>query len=273
MAPPDDKSNNQKRDKKGKGTKVGGVVAWIIRYSGPIGVICLIGIYVALFGIASQRYENRIDIIENRANSVFDQLAVPSAQKKALSRIARVQNMSCPNKPRLLNPYSVFLSLFGSDSNYKEMVNQLKETVEDLKDSLDSVNLQGAYLVKANLFEANLKGANLEGANLQGAYLRRADLGGASLGGANLQGAYLRRADLGGADFMGADLEGADFFEADLRGADFMGASLGGANLRGAKTLSVSQICEATSLYETKLDPEFEKKIKEKCPNLLEPLK
>jgi len=251
MAPADDKSNNQKRNKKGRGAKDGGVVAWIFRYSGLTGVICLIGIYVALFGIASQRYENRIDIIENRANSILDQLDVPSAQKKALSRIARVQNMSRPNKPRLLNPYSVFLSLFGSDSNYKEMVNQLKETVEDLKDSLDSVNLQGAYLVKANLFEANLKGANLEGANLQEAYLRRADLGGAILWGANL--------------------EGADFFEADLRGADFMGASLGGANLRGAKTLSVSQICEATSLYETKLDPEFEKKIKEKCPSLFEP--
>lgn len=30
-----------------------------------------VGIYIALFGIASQRYENRIDIIETRASAIF----------------------------------------------------------------------------------------------------------------------------------------------------------------------------------------------------------
>lgn len=101
---------------------------WIFRYFGfefiyrkfnpakslgalPTGAIWLMGIYVAFFGVASQRYENRIDIIENRANSVFAQLAVTSVQKKALSRISRVQNMPCPEKPDILKPVSVFRSL------------------------------------------------------------------------------------------------------------------------------------------------------------------
>ena len=109
-------------------------IKWIFRYSGlefiyrkfnpskdpqplPTGFIWIVGIYVAFFGIASQRYENRIDIIENRANSIFAQLAVESVQKKALSRIARVQNMTCPYKPNILNPHSVFISLFR-DSKY-----------------------------------------------------------------------------------------------------------------------------------------------------------
>ena len=36
-------------------------------------IFWIIGIYVAFIGVASQRYENRIDIIENRANTIFAQ--------------------------------------------------------------------------------------------------------------------------------------------------------------------------------------------------------
>ena len=137
-------------------------IKWLFRYSGlefiytkfnppknpqtlPTGFIWLIGIYVAFFGVASQRHDNRIDIIENRANSIFAQLAVSSSEKRALSRIPRVQNMPCPYKPNILNPLSVFLSLFR-DSKYEEVSAQLKETIEDWKDSLDSVNLSEAIL-------------------------------------------------------------------------------------------------------------------------------
>ena len=163
-------------------------IKWLFRYSGlefiytkfnppknpqtlPTGFIWLIGIYLAFFGVASQRYDSRIDIIENRANSIFAQLAVPSVAKKVLSRIPRVQNMPCPYKPNLLNPLSVFISLF-SDSKYEEVSAQLKETIEDWKDSLDSVNLSEAILRGANLREANLRGAKLQRADLRGATSR-----------------------------------------------------------------------------------------------------
>jgi len=145
-------------------------IKWLFRYSGlefiytkfnppknpqtlPTGFIWLIGIYVAFFGVASQRHDNRIDIIENRANSIFAQLAVSSSEKRALSRIPRVQNMPCPYKPNILNPLSVFLSLFR-DSKYEEVSAQLKETIEDWKDSLDSVNLSEAILREADLGRA-----------------------------------------------------------------------------------------------------------------------
>ena len=118
-------------------------IKWVFHYSGlefiyrkfnppknpqplPTGFIWVVGIYVAFFGVASQRYENRIDIIENRANSIFAQLAVPSVQKKAIGRISLVQNMQCPYKPNILNPSSVFISLF-KDSKYGEMIELLKE--------------------------------------------------------------------------------------------------------------------------------------------------
>ena len=90
----------------------------------------MIGIYTALYGIASQRYENRVDIIENRANAVFAQLAT-DVYKKALSRISRIQNMPCPKKPFILKPGTVFASLLCSEEHYDNMVELLKETVED----------------------------------------------------------------------------------------------------------------------------------------------
>ncbi len=51
----------------------------------------VVGIYVAFFGVASQRYENRIDIIENRANAIFTQLGTLNV-KKVLSRIPVIKN-------------------------------------------------------------------------------------------------------------------------------------------------------------------------------------
>jgi len=61
--------------------------------------------------------------------------------------------MPCPYKPNILNPLSVFLSLFR-DSKYEEVSAQLKETIEDWKDSLDSVNLSEAILREADLGRA-----------------------------------------------------------------------------------------------------------------------
>ena len=215
-------------------------IKWLFRYSGlefiytkfnppknpqtlPTGFIWLIGIYVAFFGVASQRHDNRIDIIENRANSIFAQLAVSSSEKRALSRIPRVQNMPCPYKPNILNPLSVFLSLFR-DSKYEEVSAQLKETIEDWKDSLDSVNLSEAILR-----EADLRGANLRGANLQ-----RADLRGANLQEVDCQNANLREANLRGADLQRANLQEANLQETNLRGANLQRASLLGADLQRA---------------------------------------
>ena len=65
------------------------------------------------------------------------------------------------------------------------MVDQLKETVEDWKDSLNYVDLTGADLTGADLMEANLSGAKLLGAKFMKANLRGADLKGAYLTGAS----------------------------------------------------------------------------------------
>lgn len=233
----------------------------------PTGFIWLIGIYIAFFGVASQRYENRVDIIENRANSIFTQLGT-TVYKKALGRISLVQNMRCPEKPKILNPFSVFSSLF-EETEYKELTKLLKETLEDWKDKLDSINLQHANLREADLLGANLQRADLFKANLGKANLRRASLLGANLQGADLRETNLRDSTLALSNLKGANLREADLQGANLREANLDGTNLEGANLTGTISLNAESICKAKSLYNAKIDPEIEEQIRSTCPHLL----
>jgi uncharacterized protein YjbI with pentapeptide repeats len=104
------------------------------------------------------------------------------------------------------------------------------------KANIREAHLQGADLTGAHLREAHLQGADLTKTNLREADLTGAHLNGAHLIKAHLQGAdlsiaYLTAADLRGADLRGADLRGADFNQADLSDADLTSADLRGANL------------------------------------------
>jgi len=90
--------------------------------------------------------------------------------------------------------------------------------------SLDAtgVQLDHAYLVKADLKQmwgpqASLRRANLSEANLSEVTLFGATLFGANLSEANLSGADLRGADLSATDLSATDLSGAILMAADLR--------------------------------------------------------
>lgn len=214
----------------------------------PTFLLWTIGIYIALFGIASQRYENRVDIIENRINGIYAQISKDI--HIAFQRIDDVQNMQCPTKPEIHHPLSViksFLPLHGV--RYKNGVEQLRQLVEDWARKTESMQARidkdpggngwlselksAAKAIKGQtigiLAHVDLGGARLEGADLSRARLKRADLSGA-----HLQGAKLWKAHLQGADLTGAALEGADLSEARLEGADLFGARLKGADLRAA---------------------------------------
>ena len=196
-----------------------------------VWVFGLFSLYVAVYGLASQRYENAVDKIENRMNAFITQLAVvtnPEVRKVTFKEIAEIQQMKCPVKPQLYDPLTIFLSLVQND-NYDETVTVLTRTLEKYRDDLEGANLVGANLKGARLGDSNLEGARLEGANLSGAWLRGANLEGAYLEGTNLEGTVLTRANLKGARLVAADLEGAG-----LRDSNIEGAWLGGANLEGA---------------------------------------
>ncbi len=200
----------------------------------PTFFIWFLGIYVALFGIASQRYENRIDIIENRISSVVDQLGSPESRGKALERIPAIQQMSCPTKPDLFDPISIALA-FGNMSRYEEGVEQTKEIVEIWKENLDSLNLDGIDLSGCqNLYEANFHRTNLSSADLSNVILRGANLNGVILRKANVSASNLRDANLNSADIRDADLSGINLKDSDLRDANLCSADLSNANLWSA---------------------------------------
>jgi len=231
-------------------------------YKPPVTIILwILGVYVAFYGIASQRYENRIDVIENRANSIFAQLSTP-AFKKALSRISRVQNMPCPQKPFFLKPMTTINSLFAKDTTHSEIVETLKETLENWKESLDSVNLANANLQNANLSDSNLSKANLQNANLQNAILDEADLRDADLINANLQNAQLKKADLSNANVYKTNFSGSWIKE-----SKFNALGMGTYQLQAIAI----QLSKAKTLYRTKFDGVYQgiqKVLERDRPNL-----
>src|SRR5215469_1491447 len=132
--------------------------------------------------------------------------------------------------------------------------------------SLDAsdIQLDNAYLVRADLKQAwmpqaSCREADLKGADLREAHLRRADLSGADLREANLSGANLSGADLGEADLSGANLGRANLGRADLSKANLFeailfGAILNGANIENALSLKDSDLREVKGLTKKQLE-------------------
>jgi len=154
---------------------------------------------------------------------------------------------------------------------------------------LEHAYLHGAYLVEVNLAGARLRNATLSNAKLERAILQRTDLAGADLGmancmetdlyqanmvDANCRGTYMLRTNLEGAYLKRTNLQGAYLVEANMRStylgeANLQGAFLERADLRGAY-LEDSNLEHAKSLFEARLDPDVEERLRQNHPQLFE---
>jgi uncharacterized protein YjbI with pentapeptide repeats len=249
----------------------------------------VIGIYIILFFVASQRYEYKTNMVKKKVQVLLTQLETP-AYKSALSSIPAIQQMQCPVKPDYRNPASLFHS-FLTDTTCPEINQQLRKTVETWKTALDSVNLMGmdlkeanllsAFLAGSNLSRAHLSNANLVGAHLMGGNFSRIDLVGANLFGADLSNANLSDAHLARTNFVkanlnwvnltGANLSDANLIEASFLRANLSDAHLAGANLWGAKFLTIQQLSGAKSLFQVRNLPSgFREQLEKDCPHLFE---
>ena len=196
-----------------------------------------IGLYSALFGLASQRYENRRDIIENRISVVISQAP------KSLELIPDIQKENLPRPINFFNPLSVISSLILSEVPHPEIVDDLKRIIEINKNlyglNLEGINLTGTDLSKSDLRDANLNGSDLRDANLSGSTLGNASLRQANLQRVNFKKTYLSLADfsesdLRGAQFEQSDLDLANFSETNISEADFRNSSGKHVNFKGA---------------------------------------
>lgn len=184
----------------------------------------VIGIYVGFFGIASQRYEYRVDKIENRANSIINQ----PESKNALERIPRVQQMTCPYKPEITSPISIFKSFLYTDS-YKEIVELLREIVEDRKFHLESINLSGI-----NLAESNLKHSNMNKSILKKSILHSSvfDKG-------SLENVSFEQVLADNASFVECKLSNSIFINSNIQNSIFNGATIINGNYSHSYAASV----------------------------------
>jgi uncharacterized protein YjbI with pentapeptide repeats len=125
------------------------------------------------------------------------------------------------------------------------------------------------FVKECSFGEADFAGAELESANLRGTFLVKANFSGARLGGADLSECDLRgakldrvvareirlaKADLGGALVVGADLMGATLQKATMLGADFRGANLYQADLARVAVDSGVKFAQA-NLKKVRVDP------------------
>jgi uncharacterized protein YjbI with pentapeptide repeats len=145
--------------------------------------------------------------------------------------------------------------------------------------NLNYVNLRGSNLNSANmtnssLIETNLENTRFNQTNLENSNLNQAILRGAYASGANFKDSFLIKTQFEGAFLIKTNFRNAFLMEANLRnsyvmGADFENASLYKADLRGAKGLTLEQLCKAKTLYLAKFDDEILEQVKTQVPELV----
>lgn len=213
----------------------------------------LVGSYIALFGIASSRYESHVDRYEIRANALVALLANDNLRPIACSQISEIQKTMVPLKPDVFRPDKTIKS-FRFYTKHQDGIELLVEAIESCKSNLakanlssadlSSANLSYADLIKAdliktdlthtNLLSANLSFASLSFSRLEGALLFKANLTFAILNSANFSNAILNFANLSNARLSSADLSKANISNANLNKADLAYADLSDADLTNA---------------------------------------
>ena len=129
----------------------------------------VIGVYIALYGVSSTRYELALDRVENRMSAVASQLSTSNeaAFLNLLAQIPFIQDKEVPVEPQLwpLALSSIYDSFTRKTPN-PEILAWTKEILVLWKKSLAGAQLRKAKLAGAKLLYANLARAKLRSAQL-----------------------------------------------------------------------------------------------------------
>ena len=120
-------------------------------------VLWAFGIYAALFGLATARYESALDRIENRTAGIYAQLG-SKAWMEAIERIPAAQRMKRPRQPEVVSVISVFRSIFGAQVYDVDNQRSLADAVVSRKGGLDGLDLRGAFLSHGDLLLCGFQG-------------------------------------------------------------------------------------------------------------------
>ncbi|MCP5016338.1 MAG: pentapeptide repeat-containing protein [Ketobacter sp.] len=179
-------------------------------------VLWVVAVYVAIYGLATNRYENRLDRIENQINAFYAQLGGPTF-RSALTRIPSLQNFKLPIKPEIHNPVSVMQSFFIDRVDM--------ESREELSLFVESLFRDGAE-TEANTILVNLP---LDGIDLSKRYLPGLSIKGLGLKEANFDQSRM----VGRFDY--SDLEGAKFSNLSSSGLIFAHSNLNSVSFENSE--------------------------------------
>jgi uncharacterized protein YjbI with pentapeptide repeats len=176
-------------------------------------IVRLLGIYIILFAMCFYAHVNESNIIVNRADALFVEIARDG--KSDLVKVASVQNMTRKSRPIFFDPYSIYNSLFGERVFYKVRNKMLSNAIENYKYELADIFLGAVDLEDADLSRADLHGSDFKKANLSRANLKEANLITSRFNLVNFQEAKFLKTKVYRADFSDAILIGADFSNAE----------------------------------------------------------
>ncbi|MCG7866458.1 MAG: pentapeptide repeat-containing protein [Candidatus Thiodiazotropha taylori] len=209
-----------------------------------------ISVYLALFGIESQIYENKLDIVENRVNTVYVRLTT-TQYKAGLRYIPVVLRSRCPYKPEITDPISIYYFFVKEGKCIGDIERDMSEILESYRNDLQGLNFGGVEFRELWLKDANLSGAsffegNFEESNFHGTNLDDASFINAHFEGVNFSECSLQKAVMGDSWFNGAFFINADLSEATFSGSDFIGARFENANLKTADISSANTLKDST---------------------------
>lgn len=220
------------------------------------GTAVLIGAGFAYLQFSAQQQATRDQLqsahdllISNQVSKGFEQLANKDSVVMRLGGIYSLEGVMNTSE-QYHQPVLEALCAFVRDSTIGRAVSE-QRPVTDVqaalrvigrrKEGAGDVNLNGAYIPKADLQRANLQHADLGNAKLSRAFLSQANLSGAGLVYSDLSGANLNSVNLSGAILWGADLRDAYLWNTDLSGASLRSNLVYG----DARNLTQQQLDEA----------------------------
>jgi uncharacterized protein YjbI with pentapeptide repeats len=211
-----------------------------------------------------QETKMRNDKIEDTLNKTLK--AEPILIKEKLEVLQSIKNAKdlsdTAEDARTMAKGQTLTALRRLDGEFKGYLIRFLHESNLIKDKIN-VKDKNKFVLKsviplngANINEVILKDAWLPEIQLQGAYLKKANFFNT-----NLTEADLTEADLTEADLTEADLTEADLTEANLQKANLTEADLKQANLRKVKNLTPEQVKVAKNWEKANYDPELRQKL------------
>lgn len=230
----------------------------------PTLVLWILGIYVAIFGLASQRYENYLDRFENKLNIYVAQLGT-GVKNEIFPFLVGLQRFELPLEPGFFNPIITLKSIIirpvpiNLEPSHTQKITDIANVIIRFKYDLSGAVLIGVNLSDGDLNYGNIVLTNFESAILKGIKISGANAKGASFEGANLRDATLTVTEFSDANFKNSNLKGSDlrlskFVRANFEGANLDNVDLGGADLRKSENLKCSQLMKSYEWRSAKRD-------------------